>query len=253
MHAFGMSERYLILAEYPLRVNPLKLAFSRQAVHRELHAGGRSESHALPGLRPRDRRAARHLRDGRLLLLPPRQRLRARRRARGRPVRLRGRLDRSTRSTSTTTGPTRDRCRRPSCAATRSTSTAAACAAEPLTDGASSCRGSTTAAATRARTATRTSPARRRQLDRPARQGRRRRAARRDLVGEPTAATRASRSSCASPGGTDEDEGVVLSVVLDARAGRSFLLVLDAGTFEELARAEAPHHIPFGFHGQYFR
>ena len=28
MHAFGMSERYLILAEYPLRVNPLKLALS---------------------------------------------------------------------------------------------------------------------------------------------------------------------------------------------------------------------------------
>jgi beta,beta-carotene 9',10'-dioxygenase len=50
-----------------------------------------------------------------------------------------------------------------------------------------------------------------------------------------------------------EDAGVVLSVVLDAAAGRSFLLVLDAGSFEELARAEAPHHIPFGFHGQYFR
>ena len=31
MHAFGMSERYLILAEYPLRVNPLKLAFSGRA------------------------------------------------------------------------------------------------------------------------------------------------------------------------------------------------------------------------------
>src|SRR5215203_2983073 len=28
MHAFGMSERFLILAEYPLRVNALKLAFS---------------------------------------------------------------------------------------------------------------------------------------------------------------------------------------------------------------------------------
>src|SRR5262245_51020654 len=28
MHAFGMSERYLILAEYPLRVNPLRLALS---------------------------------------------------------------------------------------------------------------------------------------------------------------------------------------------------------------------------------
>ena len=30
-------------------------------------------------------------------------------------------------------------------------------------------------------------------------------------------------------------------------------LVLDAGSFEEIARADAPHHIPFGFHGQYFR
>jgi carotenoid cleavage dioxygenase-like enzyme len=55
------------------------------------------------------------------------------------------------------------------------------------------------------------------------------------------------------PGTEAEDAGVVLSVVLDARAGRSFLLVLDAGSFEEVARAEAPHHIPFGFHGQFFR
>jgi beta,beta-carotene 9',10'-dioxygenase len=55
------------------------------------------------------------------------------------------------------------------------------------------------------------------------------------------------------PGDETEDGGVVLSVVLDAAAGRSFLLVLDAGSFEELARAEAPHHIPFGFHGQYLR
>jgi beta,beta-carotene 9',10'-dioxygenase len=53
------------------------------------------------------------------------------------------------------------------------------------------------------------------------------------------------------PGREQEDAGVALSVVLDARAGRSFLLVLDAHSFEELARAEAPHHIPFGFHGQY--
>ncbi|HEY7454210.1 MAG TPA: carotenoid oxygenase family protein [Thermoleophilaceae bacterium] len=55
------------------------------------------------------------------------------------------------------------------------------------------------------------------------------------------------------PNAGAEDGGAVLSVVLDANAGRSFLLVLDAGTFEELARAEAPHHIPFGFHGQHFR
>jgi beta,beta-carotene 9',10'-dioxygenase len=53
------------------------------------------------------------------------------------------------------------------------------------------------------------------------------------------------------PGTDDEDAGVVLSVVLDTAAGRSFLLALDARSFEELARAEAPHHIPFGFHGQF--
>jgi beta,beta-carotene 9',10'-dioxygenase len=55
------------------------------------------------------------------------------------------------------------------------------------------------------------------------------------------------------PDSGEEDAGVVLSVVLDSAAGRSYLLVLDAGSFEELARAEAPHHIPFGFHGQWFR
>src|SRR4051794_9834174 len=55
------------------------------------------------------------------------------------------------------------------------------------------------------------------------------------------------------PGSDAEDDGAILSVVLDSKTERSFLLILDAGTFEEVARAEAPHHIPFGFHGQYFR
>lgn len=50
-----------------------------------------------------------------------------------------------------------------------------------------------------------------------------------------------------------EDNGVILSVVLDSGAGRSALLVLDATTFTELARAGVPHVIPFGFHGQYLR
>lgn len=50
-----------------------------------------------------------------------------------------------------------------------------------------------------------------------------------------------------------EDEGVVLSVVLAPHRERSYLLVLDAGTFEEVARAEVPHAIPFGFHGQFTR
>jgi carotenoid cleavage dioxygenase-like enzyme len=55
-----------------------------------------------------------------------------------------------------------------------------------------------------------------------------------------------------APGSREEDAGVVLSVVLDAAAGTSFLLVLDAASFAERARALVPHHIPFGFHGQYF-
>jgi carotenoid cleavage dioxygenase-like enzyme len=55
----------------------------------------------------------------------------------------------------------------------------------------------------------------------------------------------------AAPDADDEDEGVLLSVVLDGARGDTFLLVLDARTLDELARAEVPHHIPFGFHGQF--
>lgn len=55
------------------------------------------------------------------------------------------------------------------------------------------------------------------------------------------------------PEATAEDDGVALSVVLDSASGRSFMLVLDASTWQELARAEAPQHVPFGFHGQFFR
>lgn len=51
--------------------------------------------------------------------------------------------------------------------------------------------------------------------------------------------------------GQAEDAGVILSIVLDATVGRSFLLVLDAATFQELARVDVPHPIPFGFHGAF--
>ncbi|MFD1152304.1 carotenoid oxygenase family protein [Saccharothrix hoggarensis] len=54
-----------------------------------------------------------------------------------------------------------------------------------------------------------------------------------------------------APDARAEDDGVALSVVLDADAGRSALLVLDAATFAEVARAEVPHAIPFGFHGRF--
>jgi carotenoid cleavage dioxygenase-like enzyme len=57
----------------------------------------------------------------------------------------------------------------------------------------------------------------------------------------------------AAPDATAEDEGVLLSVVFDGRRGSSYLLVLDAASLDEVARAEVPHHIPFGFHGQFAR
>jgi beta,beta-carotene 9',10'-dioxygenase len=70
-------------------------------------------------------------------------------------------------------------------------------------------------------------------------------------AGEPVFVARPASS--AEGDAPDEDDGVLLSVVLDASAGTSFLLVLDARDLSELARAEAPHHIPFGFHGQFAR
>ena len=48
-----------------------------------------------------------------------------------------------------------------------------------------------------------------------------------------------------------EDDGVIMSVVLDGGRRRSALVVLDARSMEEIARASVPHHIPFGFHGLY--
>lgn len=53
-------------------------------------------------------------------------------------------------------------------------------------------------------------------------------------------------------GAKGEDDGVVLSVVLDSKSGQSFLLILDSKSFKEIARALVPHHIPFGIHGQYY-
>lgn len=67
--------------------------------------------------------------------------------------------------------------------------------------------------------------------------------------GEPVFVARPDRST----GSDGEDDGVLLTVVLDGASGVSFLCVLDAKTLTEVARAEAPHTIPFGFHGGFVR
>jgi beta-carotene 15,15'-monooxygenase len=54
------------------------------------------------------------------------------------------------------------------------------------------------------------------------------------------------------PAGESEDDGVVLTVALDENEGVSRLVVLDGASFEERARATLPHQVPFDFHGRYF-
>ncbi|QNO15431.1 carotenoid oxygenase family protein [Alkalicella caledoniensis] len=55
-----------------------------------------------------------------------------------------------------------------------------------------------------------------------------------------------------SPENRVEDEGVVLSMILDTELGKTYLLILDVTSFTEIARAYLPFPVPFGSHGQYF-
>uniref|UniRef100_A0A8C4DEU4 Carotenoid-cleaving dioxygenase, mitochondrial n=1 Tax=Dicentrarchus labrax TaxID=13489 RepID=A0A8C4DEU4_DICLA len=55
-----------------------------------------------------------------------------------------------------------------------------------------------------------------------------------------------------SPDAVEEDDGVILSVVLTPSQDKAtFLLVLDAKTFEELGRANVPVNMAYGFHGTF--
>lgn len=56
------------------------------------------------------------------------------------------------------------------------------------------------------------------------------------------------------PGATEEDDGVILSPILSNRADQSsYLLILDAGTFTEMARAKTSVGVQMSlsFHGCY--
>merc|ERR1719458_699675 len=57
----------------------------------------------------------------------------------------------------------------------------------------------------------------------------------------------------ANPEGSTEDDGVLVSVHFDGPKEQSYLLVLDAKTFEEIDRSYLPHNIPFPLsHGMHF-
>lgn len=53
------------------------------------------------------------------------------------------------------------------------------------------------------------------------------------------------------PGSTGESDGVLLASALDAPARRSYLLMLDAATLGEVASASLPFAMPFSFHGAF--
>jgi carotenoid cleavage dioxygenase-like enzyme len=57
----------------------------------------------------------------------------------------------------------------------------------------------------------------------------------------------------ANPEGAEEDDGVLLSLVLDGESERSMLLVLDARDMTEMGRAEISRPVPPGFHGNFVR
>ena len=56
----------------------------------------------------------------------------------------------------------------------------------------------------------------------------------------------------ASPNSASEDDGIILSLVLDVDAETAFLLALDAKSMEVLSKAYLPYPIPFGFHGRQY-
>ncbi|KAI0917770.1 hypothetical protein AcV7_007097 [Taiwanofungus camphoratus] len=68
--------------------------------------------------------------------------------------------------------------------------------------------------------------------------------------GEPIFVPR-PRSSSETPVEDAEDDGVLLSVVLDAEKQKSMLVILDAKEMKEEARAEMDSHFPFSFHGTF--
>lgn len=51
------------------------------------------------------------------------------------------------------------------------------------------------------------------------------------------------------PGSTDEDDGVLVSPVLDGSAQSSYLIVIDAKTMQPLQQFAVGQHVPATLHG----
>ena len=56
----------------------------------------------------------------------------------------------------------------------------------------------------------------------------------------------------ATPGATEEDDGIIITNCTGVNGVESFFVVLDAKTMVELARATIPVHCGFGIHANFF-
>ena len=56
-----------------------------------------------------------------------------------------------------------------------------------------------------------------------------------------------------TPGGTAEDDGIIITNCTGVNGLKSFFVVLDARTMEEIGRANIPFHVGFGIHGNFFQ
>jgi carotenoid cleavage dioxygenase-like enzyme len=54
------------------------------------------------------------------------------------------------------------------------------------------------------------------------------------------------------PGGRAEDDGALVTIVFDGEKEKSYLLLLDAASFQPIDRAYLPHNIPWSAHGMHF-
>jgi len=56
----------------------------------------------------------------------------------------------------------------------------------------------------------------------------------------------------ANPERKSEDDGILIATIFDGEKEKSYLLILDAKSFEPINKAYLPHNIPMSFHGLYF-
>ena len=56
----------------------------------------------------------------------------------------------------------------------------------------------------------------------------------------------------ANPCGFREDDGVLVSLVMNAERGTSYVVVLDARTMKQLSKANLPDYVPTTLHGGIF-